>query len=119
MPRRSTLVRILLLSDTHGVLDPAIEALCRECDMAVHAGDVGNAAVLDALRDACGRVIAVRGNNDVASKWPRADAKTLAALRDVEAIDVPGGTLLVTHGDRFAPAQRHARLRAQFSNARA
>ena len=112
-------MRVLILSDTHGALDPAIEALVRTCDIAVHAGDVGNAAILDALQAACGRVVAVRGNNDVPSKWPPHERATVDRLQDVAHVDVPGGTLIATHGDRFSPASRHARLRAAFPGARA
>jgi putative phosphoesterase len=52
-----------VISDTHGLLRPeAVEAL-RGCAHILHAGDVGNAAVLEALR-ALAPVTAVRGNND-------------------------------------------------------
>jgi putative phosphoesterase len=85
----------------------------------VHAGDVGNATVLDALRAGGANVIAVRGNNDVPSKWPRDERRTLETLDDEARIALPGGTLIATHGDRFTPATRHARLRAAFADARA
>jgi uncharacterized protein len=57
-------VRIGLVSDTHGLLDPALPALLEGCDVVLHAGDVGDPSILAAL----GRVapvLAVRGNNDV------------------------------------------------------
>jgi hypothetical protein len=116
---RGKYARVLLVSDTHGVLDTRIAALARECDVIVHAGDVGNADVIDALRDGGARVIAVRGNNDVPSKWPRSERRVLEALEDVAAIELPGGTLIATHGDRYIAAKRHARLRAEFPEARA
>src|SRR6476646_528576 len=103
--------RVLLLADTHGTLDARIAALARECDVVVHAGDVGNEAVLETLRAGGARVVAVRGNNDMPSKWPRADLSVLDALEDIARIDLPGGTLIATHGDRHTPATRHARLR--------
>jgi putative phosphoesterase len=112
-------LRVLLLADTHGVLDERIAALARECDVAVHAGDVGNAAVLDALRVGGAHVVAVRGNNDMPSKWPRNDWRVLEGINEVERVALPGGVLIVTHGDRYAPATRHARLRAAFPDARA
>ena len=111
--------QVLLLADTHGALDARIAALARECAVVVHAGDVGNAAVIETLRAGGARVVAVRGNNDVPSKWPRADRSALDALEDIARIDLPGGTLIATHGDRHTPATRHARLRAAFSDARA
>lgn len=113
-------VRVAIVSDTHGVLDARIAEYVSHCDYAVHAGDVGNAAVLAALRPRLGKVFAVRGNNDVAAKWPRADAAILVALPENSLVELPGGMLAITHGHRAGGAhQRHARLRRQFPEARA
>ena len=111
--------RVLLLADTHGVLDARIAVLARECDVVVHAGDVGNAEVIETLRAGGARVIAVRGNNDVPSKWPGGDRRALEALDDTARVELPGGLLIATHGDRYAPSTRHARLRAAFPDAQA
>ena len=63
-------MRIGLISDTHGLLRPqALDALAG-VDRIIHAGDIGNAAVLDAL-SAIAPVDAVRGNNDGAA-WAAA-----------------------------------------------
>jgi predicted phosphodiesterase len=75
--------------------------------------------VLTALRDACGEVHAVRGNNDVTAKWPVADHAVLGALSTQLRIELPGGALVVEHGDRFPPSKRHARLRTAHTVARA
>lgn len=112
-------MRVLLLADTHGVLDERLAALARDCDLAVHAGDVGAATVLAQLRAAGPRVLAVRGNNDVAAKWPPGERAELDALAAEAQVELPGGVLVVLHGDRYAAAQRHARLRAAFATARA
>ncbi|MBN1424040.1 YfcE family phosphodiesterase [Candidatus Fermentibacteria bacterium] len=54
---------ITILANTHGSIpDNVIEAL-RGSDLIVHAGDIGGAGTLDALR-ALGSVAAVRGNSD-------------------------------------------------------
>jgi uncharacterized protein len=45
-------MNIGLLSDTHGYLDPQILTHFAHCDEIWHAGDVGDLAVLDALRAA-------------------------------------------------------------------
>jgi putative phosphoesterase len=111
-------MRVLLLSDTHGVLDPRVAELAQDCELAVHAGDVGASGVLDALAAAAGRVLAVRGNNDVPPKW-RGSLDDLAALPEVLDIPLPGGRLVVVHGHRQAAPQRHARLRATYAEARA
>lgn len=113
-------VRVAIVSDTHGVLDARIAACVARCDYAVHAGDVGCAAVLDALRPRLGKVFAVRGNNDVAAKWSPADAAVLARLPERALVELPGGLLAVTHGHRAGVARlRHARLRREFPAARA
>ncbi len=72
-------VRVGLISDTHGLLRPeAVEAL-RGSDFIVHAGDIGDAAILQALA-ALAPVTAVRGNND-REPWASAlpDASMLVA----------------------------------------
>ncbi|HEY5790682.1 MAG TPA: metallophosphoesterase family protein, partial [Gammaproteobacteria bacterium] len=63
-------LRVALVSDTHGHLDPRVAAIVERCDLAVHAGDVGGMAVLAQLQPRLGRVIAVRGNNDTPREWP-------------------------------------------------
>lgn len=112
-------MRVLLISDTHGALDARIEALAREVALVAHAGDVGSREVLERLRAACPRVIAVRGNNEVASKWAPAGRATLRSLEDSAVIDLPGGQLVVVHGERFPAPRRHACLRVGFPRARA
>jgi uncharacterized protein len=56
-------VRIGLISDTHGFLDPAVASYFAECDEIWHAGDVGSMAVLEGLR-AIRPVRGVYGNVD-------------------------------------------------------
>ncbi|MGK2915054.1 MAG: metallophosphoesterase family protein [Porticoccaceae bacterium] len=111
-------VRVLLLADTHGVLDPRIAELAQDCTLAVHAGDVGASAVLETLAAAAGRVLAVRGNNDVPGKWLGALAD-LAALPEWLEVPLPGGILVVEHGHRQSAARRHTRLCAAHPTARA
>ena len=55
--------RIGIISDTHGLIRP--QALCAlaGCMRVLHGGDVGGAAIIDALA-AIAPVTAVRGNND-------------------------------------------------------
>jgi uncharacterized protein len=55
--------RVGLISDTHGLLRPEAVAFLRGSDFIVHAGDIGNAGVLDELRSLA-PLTAVRGNND-------------------------------------------------------
>ena len=59
-------MRIGIISDTHGYLDPALPLLLIEVDEILHAGDVGSRNVLDQLR-MIAPIRAVRGNVDAAS----------------------------------------------------
>src|SRR5579871_5851276 len=52
-----------VISDTHGLLRPQAVAALRGCDLIIHAGDVGNEAVLDGLRSIA-PTHAIRGNID-------------------------------------------------------
>jgi uncharacterized protein len=67
-----------IISDTHSLVRPqAVDALTG-VDMILHAGDIGNSAVLDILSDIA-PVVAVRGNNDK-GEW----AESLPASEVVE-----------------------------------
>lgn len=112
--------RVCILSDTHGALDPRIAALAARCDLVVHGGDVGNAAVLHLLRGERDALVAVRGNNDLPTKWPAADVAVLAALPEQAELALPGGRLVIEHGHQVNPAaRRHALLRQRHPAARA
>jgi putative phosphoesterase len=56
-------MRIGLISDTHGLLRPEALRALQTSDRIVHAGDIGDASILQALQ-AIAPVTAVRGNND-------------------------------------------------------
>lgn len=66
--------RVGLISDTHGLLRPEAIAFLRGSDFIVHAGDIGDANVLNELR-ALAPVTAVRGNNDKGA-WAKAISET-------------------------------------------
>lgn len=57
------MLRIGLISDTHGLLRPEAISFLQACDYIVHGGDIGGLHILDAL-SALAPVAAVRGNND-------------------------------------------------------
>ena len=111
--------RVALLSDTHGTVDSRIAERVADCDVAVHAGDIGNASVLAGLQPRSGRVVAVRGNNDLPAKWPLSDSALLSQLPDKAELTLPGGSLVVVHGHRMTAAKRHEKLRRRFPTARA
>lgn len=112
-------VRVALVADTHGYLDPRIAALVADCDSVLHAGDIGNAHVLAQLQPRGGRVYAVLGNNDVARKWPEDQRELLVSIPWEARVTLPGGELVLVHGHRLPAARRHERLRARYPQARA
>jgi putative phosphoesterase len=56
-------MKIGLISDTHGLVRPEALRALTGVERIIHAGDVGGASVIDALR-AVAPVDVVRGNND-------------------------------------------------------
>lgn len=81
-------VRVGLVSDTHGLLRPEAIASLAGSDAIVHAGDIGSAVVLEALAQIA-PVHAVCGNND-RDAWASALPETLT-------IDIGGRRLYVLH----------------------
>ncbi len=102
-----------VISDTHGLLRPgAIDAL-RGVEHILHAGDVGDPAILDALRNVA-PVTAIRGNIDVdgpCSHLPSTEVVTLQGhtfymLHDRNALDldpVAAGFSAVISGHSHKP----------------
>jgi uncharacterized protein len=77
-----------LISDTHGLMRPeALDAL-RGSDLIVHAGDIGDPAVLDSLASIA-PVCAIRGNNDRGA-WA-------AGLSATEVIELGPHSIYVLH----------------------
>ena len=77
-----------VISDTHGLLRPEALAALRGVDRILHAGDVGELEVLDALR-AVAPVTAVRGNVDHGAVG--------RALRETEVIEIEGISIYMLH----------------------
>jgi hypothetical protein len=103
-----------VISDTHGLLRPEAVAALGGSDLIVHAGDVGGAGVLDALRRVA-PVVAVRGNVDTApwaralTLWEVVDAGGLQIylLHQLDHLDLdPGaaGFAAVIYGHSHAPS---------------
>lgn len=112
-------LRVVIVSDTHGELDHRIAREALASDVVVHAGDVGSRDVLDALIPRDGRLIAVRGNNDVRDKWRNSDWGLMESLPWEARVTLPGGELVVVHGDRYGnPGRSHARMRRDYPGAR-
>ena len=82
------MLRIGLISDTHNLLRPEALAFLQGCDHILHAGDVCDGAVLDALA-ALAPLTAVRGNNDRGA-WA-------ARLRETERVELGGVRIYLLH----------------------
>jgi len=89
------LVRIGVISDTHGYLDARVIDAFIGTDLIIHAGDIGKPKILDALATVA-PVRAVRGNTD---RGPWADelpstalvalnSVTLYILHDIQLLDL-------------------------------
>ena len=78
--------RVGLISDTHGVLRPEALEFLRGADHIIHAGDIGDSAILEALH-ALAPVTAVRGNNDT-GRWARSIPATADRVLGGVAIHV-------------------------------
>lgn len=108
-------MRIGLVSDTHGLLRPEALDFLRGSDHIIHGGDIGDAAILDALR-AIAPLSVVRGNNDTAA-WARAlphsvllrfGAVAVAAVHDLKELDIDPaaeGVRVVVSGHSHKPLQ--------------
>jgi len=68
-----------VISDTHGLLRPEAVAVLRGVEHILHAGDVGDIAILDALREIA-PVTAIRGNVDVSGACAEMPATDVVEL---------------------------------------
>jgi uncharacterized protein len=104
-----------LISDTHGLLrDAALRAMLNT-DLIIHAGDVGEPKILEALENLAPLTV-VRGNVDTA-EWarklpPTAEVKVGAVriyvLHDVKELKlkpIPAGVSIVVSGHSHKPGQ--------------
>lgn len=91
-------VTVAIISDTHAHLHKDIDAIIRQCDIAIHAGDICDGEILDAMQPKSGQVVAVKGNNDHSRAWPAHQLEQLGKLPRVAQLDLPGGIVKIEHG---------------------
>ena len=94
------MLRLGVISDTHGLLRPDAEQQLKGVDHIIHAGDIGRAEIIERLRGIA-PVTAIRGNVDK-GPWAR-------MFRDTETVTLGGQTIHVLHDIHdlpFDPASR-------------
>lgn len=111
--------RILILSDTHGLLRPEVMEQVSQADAVIHGGDINTQAIVDRLRGDAPLYI-VRGNND--KEWaqglPLSLTFTIEGLRfflvhnkkdvptDLADVDV----VIYGHSHKYACEERDGKL---------
>ena len=106
--------RVGLISDTHGLLRPEAVAFLRGSDFIVHAGDVGDATVIERLAELA-PVTVVRGNNDngpwtdaiAATEVLQVDDVSIYVLHDIGDLDLDpaaAGFRVVAFGHSHRPS---------------
>lgn len=113
--------KIGVLSDTHSYINPAILAHLADCDVILHAGDIGSYSVIKQLREISNEVISVCGNNDNAYQWKQNEHENLMTIPQIAKVSLPSGFIVITHGDEYYADYEawHTKLRENFSNAKA
>ncbi|WP_233865704.1 metallophosphoesterase family protein [Paraburkholderia adhaesiva] len=106
--------RVGLVSDTHNLVRPELLHFLAGCEALVHAGDICDRSVLDALA-AIAPLTAVRGNNDHGA-WAEAlpvqttlevggvKIAIVHELRDLPGDPVAGGIAVVVSGHSHKPS---------------
>jgi len=80
------MLRLGIISDTHGLLRPEAELCLAGVDHIIHAGDIGRADLIDRLRRIA-PVTAIRGNVDTAD-WAKAFPETQTVRLDGRSFHV-------------------------------
>lgn len=111
-------LRLGIVSDTHGWVDPRVLDAVSGCDLLLHAGDVCGTAVLEALLSRVPRLIAVAGNNDRPGVYAT-DSGRLVELHEIAEIRLDHGLIALEHGHRLDWRKpSHADLRRSHPSAR-
>lgn len=106
-------MRIGILSDTHGLLRPQARTALATVDHILHAGDVGDPTILDALR-VLAPLTAIRGNIDTTGRCaelPPTEAVSLGdklfylvhSIKDLDIDPVAAEVAVVVSGHSHKP----------------
>ena len=111
--------RIIIISDTHGLLRPEMLEYLSHADVIIHGGDINTQAIVDKLREYASLYI-VRGNNDKewAEHLPHSLTFTIEGVRfflihdkkdippDLSDVDV----VIYAHSHKYACENRNGVL---------
>lgn len=107
-----------VISDTHNRINKEVIDALDGCDVILHAGDIGDANVLNELKKFTPHVFPVRGNNDVEHKWPAEDLDVLALIPEYTEFSFHKEKIGLIHGHQYDPVhKRHDKLRSHFPTA--
>ena len=113
-------IKIGVLSDTHSYINPSIFDRLTNCDLILHAGDIGSINVIKQLKEISPNVISVRGNNDNVELWQATEVEDLQNIPQIAEIELPGGCIVLTHGDEYYSDEAwHEKLRENFPDTKA
>lgn len=116
-------MKILILSDTHGLLRPEVRKMLGDCDAVIHCGDYHTQKIVDEIRDSVSvdtQIFLVRGNND--GRWAASlpehlefvlgNVKFCAVHDKADLPEEPGDcrVLLYGHSHRYTEEWRDGRL---------
>jgi len=94
-------LKVGVISDTHGYVDPRLADLLAGVELILHAGDICGSHVIAALEQIA-PVVAVSGNNDV-----KADTRAYPGQR---VLELAGQRLLLLHQYKPPPRPDHPGL---------
>jgi uncharacterized protein len=105
------MLRVGLISDTHGLLRPEAKALLQGSDLIIHGGDICDPGILEEL-SAIAPVTAVRGNNDK-GRWAEQLGETaflqagqvlVYVIHDLAQLYSAAGVRVVVSGHSHKPS---------------
>lgn len=80
--------RVGIISDTHFTFDDKLQHFLKDCDLILHAGDIGNIETADAI-SSYKEMIAVYGNID--------DSVVRSQYKEFATVTIEGVSVLMTH----------------------
>ncbi len=85
--------RVVILSDTHGLLREEVKKELSKADAILHAGDINTQKIVDEIKTYAPLTV-VRGNND--KEWAE-------AIRETEYVTIEGVRFFLVHNKKDIP----------------